>query len=123
MFGHTFWAKNFNYQYILNSSQLQSSEIFKDLGIFVDKDLKFNEHLKFVTGKSFKLINLIFRIFHIRSPKLYINLYKIYILPVIFDGFHTYFTNTRTFMNGIGKIQLYFTKRLFAKTHSGFSNT
>ena len=37
-----------------------------------------------------------------------------------FYGFNTYFINTRTFMNGIEKIQRYFTKRLFAKTHSGF---
>ena len=86
-----FGRKIFKYQYTLNASPLRSPEIFKDLGIFVDKDLKFNEHLKLVTGKSFKLINMIFRLFHIKTPELYINLYKIYILPIIFYGFNTFY--------------------------------
>ena len=112
-----FGPKNLNHQYFLNSSTLKSAEVFKDLGILVDKNLNFHENLKFVTTKSFKLINMIFRIFHCNKPELYLKLYKIYILPIIFYCFNTYFTNTRTFMNSIEKIQRYFTKRLYIRTH------
>ena len=69
-------------KYFLGFTQLISETMAKDLGIFVDVDLSFNQHVSYVTKKSYKLINLIFRSFRVKSSDLYVKMFYVYMIPV-----------------------------------------
>jgi hypothetical protein len=96
-----FGPKNKMNSYNINGILLDSREYIRDLGILVDNNLNFSEHIKLVKTRCFKIINLIFRFFHI----------------LLSYGIHIYFTNTKNSMSNIEKIQKYFTRRLFYKIH------
>ena len=56
-------------------------EVYKDLGVLVSPTLDFSEHLIHVVRNAPRLCSLIFRMFIIRQPDFYIQLYKSLILP------------------------------------------
>ena len=112
-----FGPNNNMYSYNVNGLLLDSREDIRDLGIIVDNNLSFSEHTKLVKTKCFKMINLIFRFFHVKDQEFYCKLYKIYVLPLLSYGAPVYFTNTKTCMINVEKIQKYFTRRLFHKIH------
>jgi hypothetical protein len=57
------------YSYNVNCLLLDSREDIKDLGIVVDNDLSFAEHARLLKTKCFKMINLIFRFFHVKDQE------------------------------------------------------
>ena len=108
-----FGAKNSKYTYSINSKIITSTSQIRDLGILVDDDLKFSSQLDALKMKSYRTINIIIKFFKIRNAILFKRLYKIYVLPIILYCLPIYFTNTRGCINGIEKIQKYFTRRLY----------
>ena len=67
-------------EYELDNNVLPTSEVTRDLGIHMSPSLDFSVHIhKTITSASI-LINTIFRCFIIRSPSMYIHLYKSLIL-------------------------------------------
>ena len=62
-----FGNNNPHFKYLINSNVPKTTILFRDLGIHVDANLKFVEHLKFIKSKCFKLTNLIFRNFRVKK--------------------------------------------------------
>jgi hypothetical protein len=112
-----FGSNNNTYSYSINGLLLDSRENIRDLGIVVNNKSNFSEHMRLVKSRCFKMINLIFRFFRVKDQEFYCKLYKIYVLPLLSYGAPVYFTNTKTCINNIEKIQKYFTRRLFHKIH------
>jgi hypothetical protein len=103
--------------YNVNGLLLDSKECIRDLGILVDNNLNFTEHIKLVKTRCFRIINLFFRFFHVKDQEFYCRLYKIYVLPLLSYGIPIYFTNAKNCMSNVENIQKYFTRRLFHKIH------
>ena len=69
-----FGPNNNKYSYNVNGLLLDSKENIRDLGILVDKNLNFSEHMSLVKTRCFRMINLIFRFFHIKDQEFYCKL-------------------------------------------------
>lgn len=115
---HFLCKKNPGLSYAIDGVTIPSADVVRDLGLLVDSGLSFNLHIQKLTLKTFKLINLIFRKFHVKDISIYLRFFKIYILPIIFYGFTVYFPKTRQSITELEKIQKYFSKRLFLKINS-----
>lgn len=103
--------------YLLNGVQIPSVEFIKDLGILVDKDLKFTYHALALRSKCLRLIGLVFKIFHSQKQQLYLNYFKLYVLPCV-DYCSFLFTGISPSVDSkLESIQRQFTKRLYLRLY------
>ena len=69
--------------YTLNHNPLPVANSVRDLGITFNCKLKFNEYINKIVSKAFQLVNLIFRSFVSRCPKILCRAFKTYIRPIL----------------------------------------
>ena len=112
---HFLPKNNPNILYNVNGVTLPSTNVIKDLGLYVDSHLKFRSHMDHVNTKCYRTINLIFKNFSLRDSHVYCTLYKVYVLPIVLYGLPLYSNGSNTFISEIEKIQRYFTRRLFMR--------
>ena len=67
---------------------LKESDFEKDLGVYVDNDLKFKQHVAQSTAKANRVLGIIRRTFATINCKLFIQLYKALVRPILEYG-HT----------------------------------
>ena len=75
--------KNAEHQYVLNDTILSKSTEEKDLGVLIDKDLKFTSHIKGIVAKANRMIGLIKISFENIDEDMFTNLYNTLIRPLI----------------------------------------
>ena len=75
---HTYTMKDGS---IINNLVVTKCE--KDLRVYVDGDLSFNEHVKITINKAKNMCYLIMRTFSYKSPSMMVPLYKSLIRPII----------------------------------------
>jgi hypothetical protein len=66
--------------------QLKVSEMERDLGVLVDKDLCFKSHVAQATTKATKVIGIIRRTFDFLTPSTFVQLYKSLVRPILEYG-------------------------------------
>ena len=69
--------------YTLNHNPLPVANSVRDLGITFNCKLKFDEYINKIVSKAFQLVNLIFRSFVSRCPKIFCRAFKTYIRPIL----------------------------------------
>ena len=69
--------------YNLNGVQLQNVKEFRDLGIIVDADCLFKQHISHICRKAYCSINVIFRCFHTANIAALIISYKSFVRPML----------------------------------------
>ena len=52
-------TKNREYEYVLESKLLSKTDLEKDLGVFVSKDLKWNHHIDYIVNKANRILGMI----------------------------------------------------------------
>ena len=71
---------NPKYDYVMNENvelvDLKSTDCEKDLGIYVDHKLKFDEHINATIRKAKNISFLIIRNIHFKSPPIMVRLFK-----------------------------------------------
>ena len=102
----------------IDGTVLQSVKFVKDLGINVDANFSFKYHVENIRKKTYRLINLCFRIFSSRNTDLYIAFYKTYIVSQISYCSSIFCSTSIHNLDCIEKIQRYFTKRLYIRVFS-----
>jgi hypothetical protein len=70
----------------IGDDSLAVLNVAKDLGILIDRDLKFSSHIDAIIGKAKQRIYLILKSFHIRDIKPLTFAYTAYILPILDYG-------------------------------------
>jgi len=78
-----FGFKNVNYAYKMDDTDLQSVVREKDLGVVVDNELKFSDHVRSVVAKANSRLGMIKRNFINLSPEVFIPLYKSLVRPIL----------------------------------------
>lgn len=75
--------KNMKKSYVVNSVEIKSAEIVRDLGILMTPDFRFTEQTREVVNKAMKRLNYIMRSFVLTDVKIYERIFDIYVLPIV----------------------------------------
>ena len=65
---------------------LKSTDCEKDLGIYVDYKLKFDQHINATIRKAKNIAFLIIRNIHFKSPRIMVPLFKALVRPILEYG-------------------------------------
>lgn len=93
-----------------NTKTLEETISEKDLGVFIDPLLTFEDHINYITKKARSLSGLIVRAITYKSPTVMVPLFKAIIRPVLEYGNAVWQPSKRKFINQIETIQRHFTK-------------
>ena len=90
---------------------------FRDLGLYVDSDLKLYTHSKHVISKALRVSGLLFKCLRSNSYSDFVTLFKIYVIPIITycSGLYTN-PSSRSFKK-VESVQRLFTRRLYMRMH------
>jgi len=76
--------KNVNpFQYVINNVSIETKDMHKHLGVYIDSKLNFNFNTEYIVNQSLKKWTILKRICNPLSLKTFLQLYKSYILPKI----------------------------------------
>ena len=78
-----FGNKNTCLSYSINGVPIPTVNTFRDLGVYVDSDLKFSSHHKSIISKSLRSVGLMFKCILSKDYLLLVTLFKIYVFPII----------------------------------------
>ena len=106
--------------YNLNGVQLLNVKEFRDLGIIVDADCLFKQHISHICRKAYFSINVIFRCFHTANIAALIISYKSFVRPMLeyCSTVWNPYIPARHYMgmtDQVEKIQRYFTRRVYQR--------
>ncbi|EYC11703.1 hypothetical protein Y032_0050g2056 [Ancylostoma ceylanicum] len=68
-------------QYAIDGVPLKQCKSTKDLGIIVDSNLNFSEHINYIISKSYSSLFLLLRCTHTKDVNILKRLYKSFVLP------------------------------------------
>ena len=86
-FGH----ENHNHSYNLNNEYLTTSKVEKDLGILIDTEFAFSEHINYVVKKAFLVSRFFIKSFSFQNIHQYSRLFTLYISPILDYGYPLWF--------------------------------
>ena len=69
--------------YYIDGKPIQNADSVRDLGVIIDKNLKFADHCNEIAKKCNRLCYAIHRFFTKRTYQQYFDLFKIYVRPII----------------------------------------
>ena len=78
-----FGQRNQKHTYYINGQALTAVSDVKDLGVFTSTNLRYSAHTIDVVRRTSIRANHILRSFIIKSPSLYITLFRIYTMPIL----------------------------------------
>ena len=96
----------------VKTNKLNVTECEKDLGVYIDSDLNFNDHLKITIRKSRNICYMIMRVITYKSTDIMLPLFKALIRPVIEYGNSVWCPHKLGDIDNIEDIQRYYTKRI-----------
>ena len=101
-----------NYVFKLGNNILEYKNAVRDLGIVVDGNLKFSDHIAEITTKAHQRANLILRCFQSKNPKSLLQAFKTYVRPLLEYNSQIWSPLSLTEITKIDKVQKQFTKRI-----------
>lgn len=107
--------QNQNTPYSLCEEIIPREECVKDLGILIDSELSFSQHINKVIKSSYLAANQILKIMKTRDLKTLIFAYKTYVRPLLEYATETWNPHKKSDINRIEKIQKFYTRRAFKK--------
>ena len=94
------------------SVKLETTTSEKDLGVYIDPNLTFVDHINTTVSKARSLSGLINYTITFKSSDIMIPLYKAFIRPVLEYANSVWYPYLRKFINMIERVQRQFTKRI-----------
>ena len=105
-------SKILNQNLSLSNQNLPIPESVNDLGVLVDKDLKFKEHIHGLVGRARQRSALIFRCFLSRNILNYSRAFKTYVRPILEYASPAWSPSLIHLIDDVEDVQRTFTKRL-----------
>lgn len=106
-------------KYYINGVCLAAVNEFRDLGVIISHDMKFNKHCQIIAGKALRRVGLIFRAFKSRDPDLLLRAYKTYVRPILETCTEIWSPHQNQNKIAIERVQIQFTWRLFKRCYWG----
>ena len=100
------------YEYKIDDTSLVPSNSVRDLGVLMDSNLTFHQHVSQVVAKANSKSGLIFRCFKSRNQAFLINLYKTFVRPLCEYASHVWNPHFIKDIKAIECVQKRYTKRL-----------
>ena len=88
-----------------NNCLISPAKVVKYLAIFIDSDLNFHNHIKYVASKASRVIGVIFKIKHLIPFKTWLSLYYSLIHSFLFYGLLVWGSPYKTYIDILYKIQ------------------
>jgi hypothetical protein len=92
--------------------ELEESEVEKDLGVFIDNNLSFKEHVSKSTAKANRMLGIIRRSFDHLTEPMFVQLYKAMVRPVLEYGHSAWQPHHKTLCSEVEDVQRRATKLL-----------
>ena len=108
--------------YQINGSNIIKSNVFKDLGIFFEEDLKWNSHVAHIKHKAARISYLILKSFQSQNLFLYLLLYKAYIRPITEFNTSIWNPNNHKNIRDIENVQKKFTRQVFQRLNLKYNS-
>ena len=99
---------------------LKSVEIEKDLGVYVQENLKFDKHISLTINRANKLVGLIKRTFSYLDQETLLTLYKTIIRPIIDYGNIIWFPVLKKDIRAVENVQRRLTRLLPELSHLSY---
>ena len=99
--------------YSIGGTQISPNDSIKDLGVIIDKQLKFHEHTNAVVAKANRTLAIIRKSFNFTDKTKYLTLYKSLVRPIIEYGNAVWGPHYALDKQSIEGVQRRFTKYLF----------
>jgi hypothetical protein len=100
-FGHYETACN----YTISDLPIPALNEFKDLGMYVRSPINFNSHIDKIVSKAFSKLGLIKRLFHVKTAKNILKLYKAFVRPLLDYSSVVWNPHTLYSINNIERVQ------------------
>ncbi|KAK6755577.1 hypothetical protein RB195_014133 [Necator americanus] len=110
-------------EYSMNGVTLNTCKSVRDLGIFVDDNLNFSEHIDHVVRKAYSSLFRLFRIAHTINPTILTRLYKSFVLPHLEYGSHIWSPSKKKHIAKLEKVQDTSTRMLFRRMSANLTVT
>lgn len=107
--------RNQNHEHVMGNTVLPSKDELNDLGITVDKNLKFSEHCRSICLKANRVSNMNFRWFTTKDKNVLLTAFKTYVSLLVKYNTPVWNPHLVKDIGLIEKVQRYFTRRLFAR--------
>ena len=91
---------------------LKETEVEKDLGVYIDNELSFKNHVAQITAKANRIVGIIRRSFDNLSEELFVQLYKSLVRPILEYGHSVWNPYLKTLCQEVEKVQRRATKLL-----------
>ena len=100
------------YTYSMKGSDLESTNVEKDLGVHVDDKLNFEFHITESIKKANRMVGMLSRFLVTKDKDVMIPLYKSLVRPILEYGNAIWYPSLRKNVNAIENVQRRFTKRV-----------
>jgi len=110
-----------NANYSINSKPIPVVESIKDLGVTIDSDCKFNNHISHIVARAHTRANLIHKCFTSKDPSTLVRAFTTYVRPLLEYGSCIWSPCTATLITKLESVQRRFTKRLANMTLLNYS--
>ena len=97
---------------LINNTILPAMVTVKDLGVVIDCDLSFRNHISEIISKAKQRIYLLFKSFSSKNISLMVFAYKVYVLPILEYGSVVWSPCRLGEIDRLEDVQRYYTKRL-----------
>ena len=104
------------------STPLGITECEKDLGVYVDSNLNFNEHISTIMKKAKNMCYMIMRTISFKSPEIMLPLYKALVRPSLEYGNPVWCPFKKKDIDDLEDIQRFFTKCIIAFSHLSYED-
>ena len=105
-----FGNENPQYTYYANADQIPLTVAYKDLGILVDRQFSFGNHISNLAKKAYILTKIISTSFSKSNPLLTASIYKKYVLPTLTYGCPFFYPHSLDTIDSLERIQKRFSK-------------
>ena len=114
------------YNYVMKDKdkvvELKNTKCEKDLGIYVDDKLKFDQHITAIIRKAKNIIFLILRNIHFKSPRIMVPLFKALVRPILEYGNVVWCPYTIKDIDAIEEVQRFYTKRIIGMNNLSYED-
>ena len=107
-------------QYVINTNPICKVDSIKDLGVTVDRELKFNIHISNIVQQANQRAAQFFRCFLSRNPITLVRAFKIYIRPILEYASTTWSPSYIHQINLLESVQRSFTRRIPGCSHLSY---
>ena len=109
-------------QFFINSSAINKTDVVRDLGVLLTSNLQWHSQISKVYSRATNLIYIILKTFKSRQPHFYVNLFKLYVCPILEYNINIWMPYKIGDIRRIESLQAKFTRRLCQKLNLSYDS-